>query len=300
MSLLYEALSRAERERLKSKNVAHENVLADKNSILAVNELHTPSAGLSKHAPADSSVALQLGAESISSPFTTQRTNAEFKTVEPPGGTFRRIILPHQGESRLVFRADRNGFAAEQYRLVCRTLSQQFRASTSLMITSPGRGDGKTLTALNLSCCLAEQDPTLLLEVDLHRATVGKALGCAIAAPGVEDALAGRVLPSETVNFIGELSLHVAMVGRRSKDSSELIDGAGVSRFLDWARRHFRWVVLDAPPVLPSANVADLLPLMAAVVVVIRGRKTSRKLSEEAFKTLGKHLHGVIFNEAVD
>ncbi len=225
-------------------------------------------------------------------------------TLESPEGVtilngFRRLTLPHQEESRLVFRADPHGLAAEQFRLLRRTLRQEFDTGAVLMITSPGVGDGKTLTSLNLSTCLAESgDPTLLVEVDVRWPRAGRVLGCAMEAPGIEDAFAGRVEPGQAVNFIGELSLHAAIVTKIPNHPSHLIKGAGVKRFLAWAREHFRWVVLDAPPVLPAADVAELLPFAAAVLLVIRAQSTPRELSRRAFEVLGKRLHGVIFNEA--
>ena len=167
------------------------------------------------------------------------------------------------------------------------------------MITSPGVGDGKTLTSLNLSACLAESgDPTLLVEVDVRRPNVGRVLGCHTEAPGIEDAFAGRVEPGEVVNFIGELSFHAAIVHKISNDPSGLVNGRGVKQFLTWAREHFRWVVLDAAPVLPAENLAELLPLAGAVLLVIRAQRTPRKLSRRAFEVLGNRLHGVIFNDA--
>ena len=225
-------------------------------------------------------------------------------TPESPEGItivhgFRRLSLPHQDESRLVFRTNLHGSAAEHFRLLRRTLCEKFDKGALLIITSPGVADGKTLTALNLSACLAESgEPTLLVESNFRRPTIGNVLGCAIEAPGIEDAFAGRVGPNQVVNFIGELSLHVAVVTRTSDDSSPSIKRVGSGRFLAWAREHFRWVVLDAGPVLPDADVAESLPFESAVLLVIRARHTSVELSRRAFEVLGKRLHGVIFNEA--
>jgi Mrp family chromosome partitioning ATPase len=288
MSLLYKALLRAQQERPKSAEVSISG--QDENSFLvAIESLYSSSAKSSKSKPEAPSLA---------------PLSATSKTFESPEGVrllngFRRLILPHQEESRLVFRADPHGLAAEQFRLLRRTLRQEFDTGAVLMITSPGVGDGKTLTSLNLSTCLAESgDPTLLVEGDVRRPTAGRVLGCAMEAPGIEDAFAGRVEPGQAVNFIGELSLHAAIVTKIPNDPSHLINGAGVKRFLAWAREHFRWVVLDAAPVLPAADVAELLPFAAAVLLVIRAQSTPRELSRRAFEVLGKRLHGVIFNEA--
>ena len=167
------------------------------------------------------------------------------------------------------------------------------------MITSPGVGDGKTLTSLNLCACLADSgDATLLVEADVRRPTVRNLLGCAMVPPGIEDAFAGKVEPGQVIHLMKELSLHAAMVAKIPDDPSRLVNGSGVKQFLVWAREHFRWVVLDAPPVLPAADVAELLPFADAVLLVVRARRSPRELSKQAFEMLGKRLHGVILNEA--
>jgi Mrp family chromosome partitioning ATPase len=76
------------------------------------------------------------------------------------------------------------------------------------------------------------------------------------------------------------------------------VNASGVKQFLAWARENFRWVVIDAPPVLPAADVAELLPLADGALLVIRAQSTPRELSRRAFDILGTHLHGVIFNAA--
>jgi len=88
------------------------------------------------------------------------------------------------------------------------------------------------------------------------------------------------------------------MVMKLPANPSHLITGPDVKQFLMWAREHFRWVILDAAPVLPAADVGELLPLADAVLLVVRAQNTPRELSRRAFEMLGKRLHGVILNEA--
>lgn len=224
----------------------------------------------------------------------TGEASAEFTRNE-----FRHLSVLFREDSRMSFHTDPHGLAAEQFRLLRRTLNQDFGAGAVLMITSPGLGDGKTLTSLNLCTCLADSgDLTLLVEADLRRPTVGRILGCTIEPPGIEDVLAGKVEPCQAIHLIEELAFHAAMVAKIPKDPFHLLNGTTLKQFLAWAQQHFRWVVLDAAPVLPAADVSELLPFTHAVLLVIRAQSTSRELSKRAVEVLGKRLHGVIFNEA--
>src|SRR5215831_10678496 len=96
-------------------------------------------------------------------------------------------VRAKNGESRLAFAADPGGPVAEQYRVIRRKLTEQYPGGASLLITSPGPGDGKTLTATNLAWCLAEAGmPTLLAEMDLRNPSINKLLGYAFEGPGLK------------------------------------------------------------------------------------------------------------------
>jgi capsular exopolysaccharide synthesis family protein len=211
---------------------------------------------------------------------------------------FRHLTLLAKEESRLVFPTEPNGFAAEQFRLLRRTLYKEFESGAVLLITSPAMGDGKTLTSVNLAACLAEiGQPTLLVEADIRRPGICRVMSGSVEPPGVEDVLARKVEPPRAIHGIKELNLYAAVCAKIPDDPARLIGGPGVKRLLTWARENFLWVVLDAPPVLPAADVPELLPLVDAALLVVRAQNTPRELAKQAIEILGKHLRGVIFNE---
>jgi Mrp family chromosome partitioning ATPase len=238
MSWFYEALLRAEKERPKS--------IESLPSIAAEGSQSKPEV-----------------------PSSESFSGIHGEAGKSPNG-FRHLTLPRSEACRLVFQTDPHGVPAEQFRLLRQTLRQEFPAGAVLMITSPGAGDGKTLTSLNLSACLASSgDATLLVEADVRRPTARNIWGGAIEPPGIEDAWAGKVEPRKTIHLIDELSLHTASVAR-----------------------------IPDNPVLPAADVAELLPLADGALLVIRAQRTPRELSRRAFEMLGARLHGVIFNAA--
>jgi len=201
--------------------------------------------------------------------------------------------------SRLVFQTDPHGLAAEQLRFLRRTLEQKFSKGAALLVTSPAPKDGKTLTSLNLSSCLADSGrSTLLVEADVRQPSVRRLLGGEETFTGVEDAIAGTVSPDKAVRFVQESSLHVSMVARPPAEPSRLISGRGLKQFLDWARGRFHWIVIDSPPVLPAADVTHLMPLADAVLAVVRTHSTPRVLAVRAFEIIGNRLSGVILNGA--
>jgi capsular exopolysaccharide synthesis family protein len=211
----------------------------------------------------------------------------------------RRITITKRESSRLVFQTDPHGLAAEQFRFLRRALEQRFPKGALLLITSPAPRDGKTLTSINLSACLAESGKsTLLLEGDIRQPAIAKVLGTSGPGHGIEDALTGAADAAETVHYVEDLSFCVSMVANPPADPARVIAGKGSQKLFAWARQHFHWVVLDSPPVFLAADVAHLATLTDTVLLVVRAQSTPRYLVNRAFELFGDRLYGVLMNEA--
>lgn len=212
---------------------------------------------------------------------------------------YRKLWLAKKDTSRLVFLTEPHGPAAEQFRFLRRSLEQKFPKGGVLLVTSPAPRDGKTLTSINLSACLADSGrSTLLVEGDIRQPAVGKVLGTSIEGPGIEEALAGSVDPARTIHLVENLSFHVSMVQNPPADPARVVSGTAAKQCLAWARERFHWVIIDSPPVLPAVDVAHLGALVDAVLLVVRAQSTPRDLLTRAFEMLGDRLSGVVLNEA--
>ncbi len=196
-----------------------------------------------------------------------------------------------------VFESDPDGLAAVQFRVMQRRLMNLREDGGSLLITSPGPDDGKSLTAHNLAWALAEAgSPTLLLELDLRRPSQARRFGSK-PTTGVVEVLTGKVSPLSALRRIDGISLGFIGAEMRSKDPTGLLRSSALSDLLTWARSAFTWVVIDAPPVLPVADVDDLLPRLDLVAMVIRERWTPRTMTQRAAEHLGSRLNFLILND---
>ena len=95
-----------------------------------------------------------------------------------------------------------SSFAAEQYQALRLKIEQlrRERGIRVIAISSPGLGDGKTVTAINLAAAHAESDRVLLVDADLRRPSVGAHLGMEnSSAPGLANALSDKRLCLEHV-----------------------------------------------------------------------------------------------------
>lgn len=209
------------------------------------------------------------------------------------------VVRPAEGESRLVMASDPGGLAAEQYRVVRRKLVERYPDGAAIVITSPKMAEGKTLTSANLSWCFAESGaPTLLAEMDLRRPSVAKLLGYSPQMASIASLLEQE--PSETAVYqINNMSLYVAMSDAR-KNSAALLTTARLSRFLVWAKQHYKWIVLDSPPLFPFSDTAELSAAADFTILVVRAGVSTRALVSRAVQVLGSRLQQVILNEATE
>lgn len=209
------------------------------------------------------------------------------------------LTLEPGRKSRLVFLTEPTGLAAEQYKILRRRLINLRPHGGILLITSPGPGEGKTLTSVNLSWALADSGQrTCLVDLDFRAPGVSQALGCPPGGDGIEDVLNGRRKLHQAVRQIADTRMHVLKVSNRPESVGKLLSPSTILPALTEMRSIFHWVILDFAPVIPMADVEEVLPLVDGAILVIRAGKTARKAISPSLEILGSKLCGVILNDA--
>jgi capsular exopolysaccharide synthesis family protein len=211
------------------------------------------------------------------------------------------IVRASEGETRLVFVSDPGGVAAEQYRVIRRKLVERYPTGATVLITSPGAGDGKTLTSTNLAWCLAETGvPTLLAEMDLRNPSIAKLLGYTCESSGIESLLSAGGESEEVLRQVNRLKLHVAAAGKITPNPVDLLAGDQIRRFLAWARENYKWIVVDSPPLFPLSDALELTSMTDFTLLVVRARVSLRVMVEKSIELLGSRLQQVIMNEGTE
>ncbi|MBZ5522586.1 MAG: CpsD/CapB family tyrosine-protein kinase [Acidobacteriia bacterium] len=230
-------------------------------------------------------------------------TNGKFMLVDTqaPRKPLPVIVRAAEGENRLVFISDPGGVAAEQYRIMRRKLVERYPMGGAVLMTSPGSGDGKTLTSTNLAWCMAETGvPTLLAEMDLRNPSVSRLLGYQCESSGIESVLGGGEDPENIIRQVNRMRFHVAAAGRITPNPVDLLAGRQIREFLAWARQNYKWIVVDSPPLFPLSDALELTSMTDFTVLVVRAHVSPRVLVEKAIEMLGPHLQQVIMNEGTE
>ncbi len=150
----------------------------------------------------------------------------------------------------------------------------------SFLVTGASPSEGKTTTAINFATALARTGArVLLIEADLHRPSIGKALGVSTDRGVVSVVMGESEIADVAVavpSYVENLHLLLAELGLE-----ELFSPHAAERLIEEAKREFDFVVIDSPPL---TEVVDALPIarkVDEVIAVVRlGKSRLRKVKE--------------------
>lgn len=188
---------------------------------------------------------------------------------------------------------------SEQYRQLRSRLERKSldREQRVLAVTSSIKGEGKSVTAVNLAVVLAQiaNKSTLLLDSDFRRPNVHRLLGMA-QEPGLSDYLVGRASLEQVLHATPFLGLSVVTAGSGQGHPAELLASPEFGAFVSWCRSQYDYVLIDTPPVQPISDVGFLVEFVDGVLLVVRSAKTGKELVKKAVESLpdGKIVGAVL------
>jgi capsular exopolysaccharide synthesis family protein len=169
----------------------------------------------------------------------------------------------------------------------------------SLVVTSAGPGEGKSVVASNLALALAQAGQrVLLIDADMRRPRVHEIFGGA-QEPGLSNILSGNAKSTEAIRKSSVAGLWVMPAGHIPPNPAELLGSRRYADFLVSLGVHFDWVVLDTPPVMVVADSSIVANQASGVVFVVRADHTSRhavKAAVEQLDAANAHLLGSVLN----
>ena len=163
-------------------------------------------------------------------------------------------------------------------------------------------GQGKTLTAINLSAALAREmhRTVLLVDADLRNPSIHDRFGLS-SSKGLIDYLLDDVPITELLVNPGIEKLVVLPAGRQVPNSSELLSSPKMANLVDELKTRYpsRIIVFDLPPLLSSDDTLAFSPFVEAVLLVLEDGKTTKGELARAMEVLdGVHVLGTVLNRS--
>ena len=172
---------------------------------------------------------------------------------------------------------------------------------TSVVVTSPLMGEGKTSCATNLALAMANepQRRVLLIDCDVRKPRIQDHIDIAPRL-GVVEILEGKATVEEaTVTMPGGNLDLVALCGAQRSNGSR-----PTSLPMERLKDHFQalagryeFIVCDAPPLLPTADAGALVDICDGTIMVVRAGITPRPAVAKALASIDKKkLIGFLLN----
>jgi len=236
------------------------------------------------------------------SPSSGQAPSIVAPRVDEPIG--RGLVVQGHLHEQLVAALAPASLAAEQYRSLRTRIkrAENGRVVRTILITSPAKGDGKSLTAANLALTMAQefQQRVLLLDADLRRPTAHRLFGVN-DTPGLVDVLMGVAELDDALVPIPDHHLSVLPAGVPPGHPAELLGSTAMRRTLDTLSARYDRILIDMPPIAPLADVQVVAPMADGILMIIRAGMTPKPAIEQALAGLDiSKVLGLVLNDSGD
>ncbi|MBN1128646.1 MAG: polysaccharide biosynthesis tyrosine autokinase [Chitinispirillaceae bacterium] len=171
----------------------------------------------------------------------------------------------------------------------------------TILLTSTGPGEGKSLTASNLAMAYAQMGKkTLLIDTDLRRPVLHHIFGDK-REPGFSDLFMGDNPEFERIiRKTPKDNLFLIPAGVFSPNPAELLGSYKMEKCIDYFRSHYDVIFFDTPPVVAVTDSTLLGTKMDGVLLVIKSHHTDRDIALWALNSLrkvGVRILGTVFND---
>lgn len=214
-------------------------------------------------------------------------------------------IEPHHVDNPLLIPlVDPNGFAAEQFRklrsiIIQRTGQKGFE--NTLLVTSAVSGEGKSLTAVNLALSLAmlAEYSVVFVDIDLRNPQLHQLLDIKTEY-GLVHHLRDEIPVEKIITKVGLGNLSIIPAGESVADPLNLLTSQRMKSLVRELKGRYpdRYVLFDAPPTLPFADMQVLGELVDNIVYVCReGHSTMGQISQGLDALSDTNILGIVCND---
>lgn len=216
------------------------------------------------------------------------------KNQSRPGTKMRHLIAKLNPKSPI----------SEQYRTIRTNIdfASVDQKIHSLLVTSSGPGEGKSMTAANLAVVYAQQGKkVLLIDADLRKPTVHYTFRLDNLR-GLSNILVGENTFNEVVHSSDVDHLDIMSCGPIPPNPSELLASKKMEKFLEELKASYDLIIFDTPPVLAVTDAQVLANIVDGTLLVVRSKHTEIEGAQKAVESLRPakaKLLGTVLNDRV-
>jgi len=168
----------------------------------------------------------------------------------------------------------------------------------SILFTSSGPGEGKSVTAANTAIALAQGGAkVIIMDCDLRRPVQHLIFGR--VATGITNVLTGEGTVADYVQDTDIPNLRILASGPIPPNPSELLNSNKMVAILSELGSQADYLIIDTPPVLPVTDTCVLAPKVDGIIMVIGAGVVRPAEAQRAREALGR-VNGLILGIMVN
>lgn len=214
-------------------------------------------------------------------------------------------IMKPEGEGEgikdFIVLRDPKSLAAEAYRGIRTSLlfTSPDDPIKTMVVTSPGPQEGKSVTTINMALALAGAGKrVLLVDADMRKPRIHKAFGLKNSF-GLSNIIGGEDDIGRAINKTKAENLTVITSGPIPPNPSELLGAARMTRIIKLLRDRFDIVIFDCTPLIAVTDATILASRVDGTVLVVKAGATGRHILQRGKNQLEEvkaRIVGVILN----
>lgn len=192
----------------------------------------------------------------------------------------------------LVTLIEPTSFITESYKLLRTNLN--FKNSNNryqvMLVTSAGKGEGKSNTISNLAVTFAQAEKrVLLIDADLRLPHVSTIFNIDKQKNGLSNVLVDELpIDTQVIKLENLDKLEILIAGNKHVSPTELLNSEAFEELIKQCREKYDVILIDTPPVLSFADASIISKVADGVLLVVAAHETKKSTIVEAKKNLDK------------
>jgi len=168
-----------------------------------------------------------------------------------------------------------------------------------ISVTSSVPGEGKTSTALGLAFSLAQIGTVLLIDADMRRPSIHRALDLGDRRIGLSNLVAQTHEMEECINTYQDGNFDVLTCGLIPPNPSELLSSTRFKDLIHGLSQIYDKIIIDTAPCQAVSDALVLAPIVDAYIYVVKSDSTTSQHAKNGLKRIRQvngNIAGVVLN----
>jgi capsular exopolysaccharide synthesis family protein len=168
------------------------------------------------------------------------------------------------------------------------------------VVTSSVPNEGKSTVSICIAHALGQMEKVLLIDADMRKPSVGKALDISLLTPGLSNLIAGTADLEECITTLPKSEVHVLTAGVVLGNPLDLIAGDRFAEVLNMLKEKYDRILIDSAPIQAVSDSLVIATHADALIYVVKSDSSSTPLIKKGLRRLSEtnaRFSGVVLNQ---